>query len=156
MKIKLLSLFFLSSFLMLAQNSTNSSGGSAIGTTGSSTYSVGQVVYTSINNANVSMNQGIQIPYEIITLGVNDFPQIQLQMIVFPNPITSNAILKIEQFDFQNLQYQITDFQGKQLITAIVQNAETAIQLENYATGIYFMTIYSNNKNIKTFKIIKK
>lgn len=155
MKKIVLSFLVLSSMISVAQNSSNSSAGTATGITGSSIYSVGQVVYTSINNTNGSINQGIQIPFEINTLGVDSFPQIQLQIMVYPNPTPSNAVLKIDNYDFQNLSYQIIDFQGKQLAGDKIQNTETTILLEKYAKAVYFLTVFSNNTYIKTFKIIK-
>ena len=60
------------SFLLLgiigglhAQESPTAAGGEATGTGGTSSYSVGQVVYTTATGTNGSLAQGVQQPYEI-------------------------------------------------------------------------------------------
>lgn len=48
--------------------------GNATGTGGTSSYSIGQVVYASATGTNDSVNQGMQQPFEIFILGNDDFP----------------------------------------------------------------------------------
>jgi hypothetical protein len=157
-KSKILGLLFLlgmSSLKLQAQQSPVASGGNAAGSGGSVSFSVGQIAYTTAFGSTGSVSQGVQQPYEIFTLGVDDFPNISLTMAVYPNPTTSWVNLKIENFTEENLEYQLYDLQGKLISNRKITQDVTQIDMSNLATAIYFLKIFNSNAPIKTFKIIK-
>ena len=138
-----------------AQQATLASGGNATGSGGSTSYSIGQIDYIMATGSNGSVNQGLQQPFEISTLSGDEFTQISLQMMVYPNPTTSYVNLMIENYDFQDLNFQLIDLSGKQILNQKITSSETKIDLGNLSNNIYLLQI-SNQKNIiKTFKIIK-
>ena len=153
-KIILIITFFCLSKLM-AQQAVVSTGGNAAGTGGRSSYSIGQVACASATGTNGSVNQGVQQPFEIFTLGNDDFPEITLQMTVYPNPTKALVNLKIENYLTDNLQFQLFDLKGIQIQSQKIQQSETPIQLENLAAAIYLLNVLEENKLVKTFKIIK-
>ncbi|PKP27036.1 MAG: hypothetical protein CVU03_00360 [Bacteroidetes bacterium HGW-Bacteroidetes-2] len=138
-----------------AQSNPVSSGGDATGAGGTLSYSIGQVVYTTATGSGGISNQGVQIPYEITTLGVENFPEISLQMVVYPNPTSSKAILKIENYAFQQLTYSLFDVHGKLIFNQKITNSDTPITMEHLASGTYLLKVTSQNKTLKTFKILK-
>ncbi len=146
---------------IFAQNAVVANGGNATGSGGSFSYSVGQIAYNFSTIANGSVSEGVQQPFEISTLGTDNFSNIVLEMFVYPNPTTSSITLKIADLDFENLKYQIIDLSGKQIVSARILDLETQISLENLNASIYFVNVIARNeaisgKTIKTFKIIKK
>jgi hypothetical protein len=50
-------------FANVAQTSVNGAGGEATGSNGQMSFSVGEIVYTTMNNSSYSIAQGIQQPY---------------------------------------------------------------------------------------------
>jgi hypothetical protein len=137
-----------------AQQATTASGGDASGSGGSVAYSVGQIVYTTNTGSNGSVAQGVQQPYEIsITLGLLE-TDIKLNLSAYPNPTTNYLMLQIDNFD-KALSYQLYDISGKLLESNTVVANSTTIKMEQYATATYFLKVTQNNKEIKTFKIIK-
>lgn len=138
-----------------AQNAIVSSGGNASGSGGSVSYSVGQVVYTNAAGTNGAVNQGIQQPIEILTLGTDNFPDISLAITVYPNPVTSSVILKSGNTDLKNAEYILSDMNGKQIARQKITNSETRISMENLKVAIYLLNVMNGNKVLKTFKIIK-
>lgn len=138
-----------------AQQAVLASGGNATGSGGSISYSIGQIDYITATGTTGSVSQGLQQPFEISTLSGAEFTQIKLEMLVYPNPTTTNVNLKIENYDFQDLNYQIFDINGREISNQKITNTETTISLENLNAAIYFLTVYDNKKAIKTFKIIK-
>ena len=92
---------------LMAQQASVSSGGNASGTNGSSSYSVGQVAYTNQIGTTGSVNQGVQQPIEIFTLGNDEFPEIKLVMTLYPNPTTTWVNLLIPGYNSENLNYQL-------------------------------------------------
>jgi hypothetical protein len=136
-----------------AQESLTASGGDATGAGGSSSYSVGQVVYTTNTGSNGSVAQGVQQPYEIsVTTGVNE-TTINLELSVYPNPTTDYLTLKVEKTE--GLSYQLYDLQGKVIASKTVNGTSTNISLEEQPTATYFLNVVNNTQVVKTFKIIK-
>jgi hypothetical protein len=140
-----------------SQESVTVSGNTATGTGGSSSYSVGQITYTSQTGSGGLITLGVQQPYEIVTLGKDDFAEINLVMSAYPNPTANLLNLVISDDKWNNLSYQLFDTNGRiisnlQKITA----SETSLSMQELQQGIYFLAVNSENKTIKTFKIIKK
>lgn len=140
---------------MKAQDAVPATGADASGSGGSASYTVGQVVYTSVGSASGTVNQGVQQPYVLLVTGVQNNPNINLMMTVYPNPSTTFINLKIEKTDLQNLSFQLYDVQGKILFSKQITNSETAILLNEYTSGDYFLKVINNKDELKTFKIIK-
>lgn len=138
-----------------AQNAIVSSGGNASGSGGSASYSVGQLVYTNASGTNGSVSEGIQQPIEILTLGIDNFPDISLGITVYPNPATSSVILKSGNTKLENAEYLLFDMNGKQIAHQNITNSETRISMKNLKVAIYFLHVMNGNKVLKTFKIIK-
>jgi hypothetical protein len=158
MKTKRLLLLLLFGFFIqnaLGQKSVVASGGNATGTGGKVSYSIGQVAYTTATGTGGKVTQGVQQPFEIVTLGTDNFPEITVTMAVYPNPTTSLVNLTVDNFDFEKLQFYLTDINGKQLQSRKIIDAETQIEMENLPQAIYFLNVLHNNKTLKTFRIIK-
>jgi hypothetical protein len=153
---KILFLLLFSSNCLIAQQSVNSSGGNGTGTGGNFSFSVGQIDYVSATGSNGSMSQGVQQPFEIFTLGNNEYTTIQLQAVVFPNPTTENVNLSITNLEIENLEYDLYDVTGKMISHQKITTNETLISMENLSAGNYFIAVNENNKSLKIFKIIKK
>jgi hypothetical protein len=138
-----------------AQESPTATGGDATGAGGTSSYTVGQVVYTTNTGSNGSVAQGVQQPYEIsVTTGVNE-TSINLEMSVFPNPTTNYLQLKVGSEKLENLNFQLIDLQGKVIENKKVTAITSTINMEELPKAIYFLNVTKNNQLIKTFKVIK-
>lgn len=139
-----------------AQETVVTSGGNATGTNGNVSYSVGQTLYTTITGTTGSVAQGVQQPFEIQTvLGAENF-NINLQLSVYPNPTTNWLQLDIKNYSFEKLGYQVFDSNGKLVLQSKISTETTTINMENLSTNIYLLKVLDNNKEMKTFKIIKK
>ena len=137
-----------------AQKSVVASGGKAIGTTGTASFSIGQVSYKSPEGNIVS--DGVQQPYEIQTLVKSDFSTVELSMKVYPNPTIDELKLKIVEQNLIDYSYQLYDSQGKTLLYGKINLDETLINMKNCSAGIYFLDVKSKDKKIKVFKILKR
>jgi len=139
-----------------AQNTISASGGNASGSGGSVSYTIGQVVYNTYTGTNGSAAQGVQQPYEIsVVTGIEEAKDISLEIMVYPNPAQDYVILKIKNYEVENLRYQLYDINGSLLQDNKIVGNETNIVMSNYVSAIYFLKVTDNNKVVKTFKIIK-
>lgn len=140
-----------------AQTSINATGGDASGSGGSVSYSVGQIVYTTNTGANGSVTQGVQQSYEISAVtGIDEAKGINLTVTAYPNPTSDYLTLRIVEFDISNLSYQMYDMNGKLLQNEKITGNRTSIFMSKLVPANYFVKIIQENKEIKTFKIIKK
>jgi hypothetical protein len=154
---KLLIILYLSIHVsaLHAQNAINSTGGNAGGTGGVVSYSVGQVVFTTISGSSGILIQGVQQPFEISVLTGLEEPGIVLQWSVYPNPAIDFLTLKIQNYDYKELRYLLFDANGLPLAEKLITDSETQIFMESLVSGIYFLKITGKVKVLKTFKIIK-
>lgn len=148
-------ILFVLSFAMQAQQTIDAAGGTATGSGGTVTYSVGQVAYTTISSTSGTVNQGVQQPFEILTLSGEDYNNISLNMAVYPNPTTSFLTLKIEDLVMDNVSYTLYDLNGKLMQESAISNAETSIDMQSFASGIYIFIVMKGSQLVKSFKIIK-
>ena len=139
-----------------AQNTIPATGGNATGAGGTSSYTVGQVVYITNTGTNGSSAQGVQQPYEISVVSGNEEAQdISLEIMVYPNPTTDFIQLKIENYEVLNLRYQLYDINGSLIKDNIIDGSETSIVISSLMPATYFLKVTDNMKVVKTFKIIK-
>ncbi len=139
-----------------AQEDVTTTGGNAKGTGGTVSYTVGQVAYTTNTSTTGTVTQGVQQPYEILVLtGTVEAKGISLEFSVYPNPTSDYLKLKVENYNLENLTYQLYDVSGSLIQNGEIVNQETILETGGLAPAAYYLRIIDNNKEIKTFKIIK-
>jgi hypothetical protein len=154
-KIKLSVLLLSLGFSLQAQQTSPATGGSASGNGGTVTYSVGQIVYTTNAGVNGTVAQGVQQPFEIsVVLGAGN-NNINLEMVVYPNPTTDFLTLNINNYNLTNFSYQLFDAGGKIIESRKFISVTETIRMAKLPAALYFLRIINNNETIKTFKIIK-
>lgn len=140
--------------ILKAQEIPAAAGGNGTGSTGSISYSFGQVFYTSAKGVGGELEEGVQHAYEIYLLP--DPPgTINLIASVYPNPATDYVILSIENYNAADLSYQLIDLSGKMISNDAINGSRTSIGLSYLTSGTYFLKINTNNTLVKSFKIIK-
>jgi hypothetical protein len=140
---------------LMAQQATVSSGGNATGSGGTVSYSIGQVADKTQTGTTGTITQGVQQPFEIVTLSGSEFENIRLEAVIYPNPTTTNVTLKITNFNLDQVSYMLFDMNGRVLNEGKIVSEETVIDMDRYAVATYLLKVNSNSKALKTFKIIK-
>ena len=154
MRKKTLTVFILFAvYTINAQEAVVASGGDASGIKGSSSYSIGQSVYS---NENILASQGVQNAYEILeVLNEKDVLTSNLKFTAYPNPTADIINLKTENIDQSILFYQLYSVSGQLLSNDKLAENTTSVSMKNFPTGTYFLKVMQNDESIKTFKIIK-
>jgi hypothetical protein len=156
-KAKLLGLCFVFAGISVghAQQSANASGGDASGSSGTASYSVGQVVYTYSTASSGSSNQGVQQPYEIFTTGIDTHEEIQLEMTVFPNPTLSTINLRIDAGAWEDMSLELYNALGQFITADRIVSSNTEVPMQGLAAGKYLLRVMNDQTTLKTFSIIK-
>jgi hypothetical protein len=141
---------------LFAQESVNTSGGKGEGSGGTVSFSVGQTVYTTDSSSAGTVAKGVQQAYIISNVNsIKKADKITLNSRVFPNPTTDLLYLSMEKLIAKDMQYTLTDANGKTLFIGKISELQTEIDMKPYAAAVYFLKINDQNQIIKTFKIIK-
>jgi hypothetical protein len=138
-----------------AQQATTAAGGTASGIGGTVTYSVGQVVYTTITGSSGSAAQGVQQPYELYVVSGIENSLINLELTAYPNPTTRFLILKVDGVDVSMFNFELYDGIGKIIESRKIRSTDESIDMDTLPSATYYLKVSKNNNPIKTFKIIK-
>ncbi|MFT7051098.1 MAG: hypothetical protein ACJAZK_001699 [Psychroserpens sp.] len=142
--------------LIYAQQTIPASGGEATGSGGTSSYSVGQLVYSTNTGSNGSIAQGVQQSIELFTLSNPELTALTLTAVTYPNPTSDYIVLALKNSNLTDLSYELYDLQGRIVSKGIIQQENTAIAMQKLVTGVYVLKVNQNNQALKSFKIIKK
>lgn len=156
MKKTLLSIGISIPAFFFSQYSANSSGGTISGSGGKIDYSVGQLFQNFKSSANFTISEGVHQPFEISTLGASETDEINLEIMVYPNPTVADITLKTGNISLSNLTYQLLDQSGRILLRKEILSDQSMIKMSSLNSGVYILMVSENSKVIKTFKIIKK
>lgn len=138
-----------------AQEVISTAGGDASSSSGSVSYSIGQLVYSSSYGNSGSVAEGVQQPFEISVVSGVETVGIDLTLSVYPNPTTDYLLLKVEGDKLSGLSYQLFDMNGKLLAEKSIADSETHVEVSGLVPATYLLRIAKNGVEVKTFKIIK-
>jgi hypothetical protein len=144
--------FRLSGFL-IAQAGFSASGFDAVSTGGSVSSTIGQVFYHQWTENAGKINEGIQQPYEIFVVSVDD--NLKTSVLLFPNPTQDFVLLKMEN-NVKDFSYTLYSMDGKWLEDQKIDHEETVVPLQKYSGNIFLLVIYKDNNIVKTYKVIKQ
>ena len=146
--------FLIFQFSVIGQENIVVTGNDIQNSNGSVSYSLGQISYHSINTVNGSVGEGVQQPFEILLVSVEEVENnVTINVDLYPNPVSNYIILNTEQYE--GLQFQLFSVNGKKLNSGTLMNKETKINMKELAKSTYFLKIQLNNQSFQTYKIIK-
>ncbi len=153
-KVILLYVFAFFANYLAAQEVIGATGGVLSGSAGYVSYSVGNVGYTVTNTGKSRATSGVQqYQYEVsLVTSLPDMENISLN--VYPNPTRDNIKLKTKKL--KGAYYILYSLDGKMLIHKQIVGDNTTIDFSDKAPATYLLKVVQQNKEIKTFKIIKK
>ena len=83
----------------------------------------------------------------------NDVDGIKL----YPNPTIDYLVLRLENIEIkENTKYELYDINGKILEQSDIQSNNTIVHIADFPSALYVLKIVEADKEIKSFKIIKK
>ncbi len=138
-----------------AQKGTVAAGGNATGSGGSVSFSIGQVDYITATGTGGRITQGIQQPYEIFRVSVENL-NIELLASVFPNPTRDGVTLRVPSGTaIADFSYRVFDLTGKLVAEKKLDGPDTSVDMSPLANATYLLKVYNKEQDVTTFKIIK-
>jgi hypothetical protein len=142
-------------FVLSAQRNLTLGGGEFKGEGGSLSQSFGQLSYALMSSAEISVSEGVIQVFEIAVISGFDNNAIQLFYKAYPNPVTENLCLEIENYQGQNLEYQLFDNNGRLIEKGAVTNTLTSFSTLELIAATYYLHVLKEGKSEKSFKIVK-
>ncbi|MGM8363536.1 T9SS type A sorting domain-containing protein [Flavobacterium sp. ARAG 55.4] len=139
--------------------SFSTTGSNITTSSGSVSYSVGQLFYAGIETADFNVAQGVQQAEVKETLSTkNESILPKTLMFVFPNPAKDFIYLTTVELALEKelISYKIFNLHGMLLKQSNISQEVSKIYLNDLMPSLYLLQVYQNNKLLKTFKIIKK
>lgn len=117
-------------------------------------YTVGQVAVQANSDGSTTIYEGVQQPYEIQIIGIDNYPGITLNAVVFPNPTVGNVELTMNNVQLEG-EVRVFDMNGKFLFVKKIEGENTEIPMSDLSAGAYFVNVVNGTQVLKTFKVIK-
>ncbi len=132
----------------------SSSGDSNVNSSIQSDWSIGELSIEAYSNKGDRLTQGFhQGDFKITT--VTDVLGNMLICEVFPNPVAKSLSIKTELGNLKKLYFIINDINGKMILKCPITDVLQDVNVHGFIAGVYFLNVFSDQKKIKTFKIIK-
>lgn len=134
-----------------SQEVISSQGDSYTNSSGSLDFTIGEAVTFTGSDGTNDLTQGFhQSNWSFV--GVDDqLPEIIIS--VFPNPMEETLVISTEEFD--NVNYKMIDASGRIVRENKLTETNTKISVGELSPGNYQIVLFENERQTKTFKLIK-
>lgn len=147
--------FLASACTVAAQQAIPATGGEAEGSSGSVSWTVGQVAWTEVEGANGTVAQGVQQAYTLVTVSITEPLAPALAATIGPNPTNSGVVMRLAGMPPADANCQLLDATGKVLRTIPVSTNEVPIPMDDLPAATYLLTLLEGDLPIHVVKIIK-
>ena len=143
-----------------AQSDIVTTGGEASSNAGSVSYTIGQIAVQSVENGSATLTEGVQQPFEIQIVGVDNYPNITLDARVYPNPTADRVTLTVntpvvETMCTSSLHVALYNNNGQYIRTVDITATQTDIDMTALSAGTYYLRVTDGRQTLKTFKVVK-
>lgn len=144
----------LAPFSMSGQVSVNSSGGEAIGSNGSVSFSVGQVDYINFSSAQNMMSEGVQQPIELYTVKIEELQE-KVYLTLYPNPTTQNLWLQFDGAVHNRKKIEVYSISGQKVKSLEIDESKPQLDVSDLANGTYIIRVYAHGTVLFTKRFVK-
>ena len=128
----------------------SASGASFQNSSGYISYSIGEVITTTLTSSSAILTQGF---HQTRLRTVPVINQSAIQMSVFPNPVKDLLILQIG--DPLGFDYLLYDVRGGLLERGQVLDERTEINFSALAPAVYILRVTNHKEELRLFQIVK-
>ena len=124
-----------------AQSNIVTGGGDAASSTGSVSYSIGQIDFQYTSSADYSISEGVQQAYSFDTaLSIDDI-QYDFQLSIWPNPSADEINIEFTTSYELPLSLIVTDVNGAVVAMRSVTQGQYYFDVNTWASGTYYVSL---------------
>jgi hypothetical protein len=116
-------------------------------------WTLGEPVTETFTQAAIILTQGFQ-QSKIDPISIYELPELNFEIDLFPNPVRNEINLYTEQP--AGLSLKLFDFKGVLLREQQVVTEKTTVDVNDLASGGYFLLVSGKGKMLKSFLVIKQ
>ena len=136
-----------------AQSNIVAGGGDANSSTGSVSYSIGQIDFQYTSSADYSVSEGVQQTYSFDTaLSIDDI-QYDFQLSIWPNPSADEMNIELTTNYELPLSLTVTDVKGAVVASQSVTQGKYSFDVNTWAAGTYYVDL-NNGEAVNIIKPI--
>lgn len=139
---------------LIAQQDVVTAGGNGTASGGSISYSIGQVVYTSESYSNGSINHGVQQPYSIMAINVDESLK-EMEVSLYPNPTHDHVLISLPELR-RGLTISVFDMKGALIEEKPLQSQQTLLFAQEWHAAQYIIRICDQSQNCSEYKLVKQ
>ncbi|MFN3874921.1 MAG: hypothetical protein ACK4L7_03290 [Flavobacteriales bacterium] len=139
----------------IAQRAVLPGGHDATGAGGSLGCSIGQVDYQASSMPDGSVAQGVQQPYEMLMLAMEEPEGRALSALLQPNPARDHATIAIAGEVSLPLRYELRDAQGRLLRAGPIATATAALPMDGLPPAAYLVHVLAQGSAPLVLQLIK-
>jgi hypothetical protein len=144
---------FITNGLLYSQSSTNAG---VTSSSGSVTFSCGQIVFHALPDLDFSVTKGVQQPFEVFVFnGIAGPTEEKFVLLAYPNSVANEMLPELQYISFSNLKFVIFDAPGNRVYLQKITQNITLISMAQFAARSYYIQIIDNQIILKNFKLIK-
>ena len=128
-------------------------GGEASGTVGTVSFSVGQVAAGAHVGAGGSVQEGVQQPFTDLSTSTPEGDPVQARL--WPNPATGFLLIELSALPGPDLEYQLFDEAGRQLLSSPVSGPRTTLPIDRLAPGTHLVVLLDRGTVVGSLPFIK-
>ncbi len=142
--------------MLSAQQALLPSGGDIYSSSGSISYSIGQVAFSHIEGEAGSLNQGVQQPHTFAIVGLEDL-QKETSVRLYPNPADQfvNIQFSTPMETSNHFSARLYDMKGNLVKEQILDDNINTVPLTNLSDATYVLQIWNHHTHLKSFALIK-
>jgi len=124
-----------------AQSNIVAGGGDATSSSGSVSYSIGQIDFQYSSSADYSVSEGVQQTYSFDTaLSIDDI-QYDFQLSIWPNPSADEMNIEYTTSYELPLSLTVTDVKGAVVASQSVTQGQYSFNVNTWAAGTYYVNL---------------
>jgi hypothetical protein len=138
-----------------AQQAVVSGGNFHQNSQGSISWGLGEAVIETFEVDDIIITQGFQQSKLTITT-IEELPESEFSITAFPNPANDFVYLKSNLNESDDVYFTMFDLNGKIVMQDKINSTLEKVSFRALKSGVYFIKISLNNKEMKTIKVIKQ
>jgi hypothetical protein len=138
-----------------AQQAVVSGGNFHQNSQGSISWGLGEAVIETFEVDDIIITQGFQQSKLTITT-IEELPESEFSITAFPNPANDFVYLKSNLNESDDVYFTMFDLNGKIVMQDKIYSTLEKVSFRALKSGVYFIKISLNNKEMKTIKVIKQ
>ena len=143
-------------FCACGQENVGAAGGEASGSTGSVSYTVGQVANASNASVSGSVSEGVQQTYTSISTVIDETGPGAAGIVAYPNPANDRVRIAFESIPTGELEFTLYDASGAVVRFGELHVTDAEISINDLAVGRYRLILTTNGSVIRQFNLIKQ